>query len=213
MNASQDYHENGYTRIEGIIPNEVAMGFLAKLKTDFARGGVSFNSLLKESPLLKQKAVEIYGYHYAPMITFLWGMTPYISLVVGRKLLPTYCYFRIYREGDILRVHSDRPSCEHSVSLLMATSDGLDWPFDIGKAHVTTPREMADESFGDTPFSSLHLNPGDAVLYQGVHRHHGRTLPNPNRWSAHLFLHWIDADGPYAASAFDGQRPPTSIDF
>ena len=52
---------------------------------------------------------------------------------------------------------------------------------------------------------------GDAVLYQGVHHHHGRVTPNPNRWSAHLFLHWVERNGAYADYAFDGQRPPAEV--
>jgi hypothetical protein len=36
------------------------------------------------------------------------------------------------------------------------------------------------------------MNVGDAVLYRGVNHRHGRLRPNPNAWSANLFLHWID---------------------
>jgi len=58
----------------------------------------------------------------------------------------------------------------------------------------------------------VSMKPGDAVLYEGVHHRHGRTDPNPNRWSAHLFLHWVDRDGPYRDHAFDG-RAPAGVDF
>jgi hypothetical protein len=54
---------------------------------------------------------------------------------------------------------------------------------------------------------------GDAVLYQGVHHRHGRTTPNPNTWSAHLFLHWVDREGPYRDHAFDGKGDPPRVDF
>lgn len=47
------------------------------------------------------------------------------------------------------------------------------------------------------------MRAGDAVMYRGVNHRHGRIEPNPNRWSAHLFLHWVDAKGPYAEHAFD----------
>ncbi len=211
--ASNDYQNLGYALLDKFIPPEVATGFLAKMKSDFARSQVDFESLKKESPLLHQAAVEIYGYHYAPMTTFLWGMTPAIQALTGCDLQPTYSYFRIYRKGDILRVHLDRPSCEHSVSLLLASSDSLPWAFDIGNDKVETPKSMADEDFADRPFTSLEMQAGDAVLYQGVHRHHGRIVPNPNRWSAHLFLHWVEKTGAYADAAFDGQRPPASVDF
>ena len=29
----------------------------------------------------------------------------------------------------------------------------------------------------------------------------GRTAPNPNRWSAHLFLHWVERDGAFRGEA------------
>ncbi len=35
----------------------------------------------------------------------------------GLALHPTYSYFRLYKHGDVLRRHRDRPSCEISVSL------------------------------------------------------------------------------------------------
>jgi hypothetical protein len=47
------------------------------------------------------------------------------------------------------------------------------------------------------------MSAGDAVMYRGVNHRHGRLDPNPNSWSAHLFLHWVDPNGPYADHAFD----------
>jgi hypothetical protein len=38
-------------------------------------------------------------------------------------------------------------------------------------------------------------------------------VPNPNSWSAHLFLHWVDRDGPHAAHAFDGAGAPPRVNF
>ena len=79
---------------------------------------------------------------------------------------------------------------------------------------VDTPYARADEQFApEDEMSSVPMQPGDAVLYQGVHRHHGRTTPNPNRWSAHLFLHWVARNGPFSGEAFDKQLPPARVDF
>lgn len=208
MRTTDSYWHDGYLALKAFLPTEVARLFLAKLKSDLVQARVPIRSLKRESNLLQREAVEIYGMHYAPMAAFLWGMTPAISGHVGRKLLPTYSYFRMYRQGDICRVHSDRYSCEHSVSLLLASSDERPWPLEVGHGHIDTPRERADENFGSEKYDSIAMAPGDAVLYQGVHRLHGRITPNPNRWSAHLFLHWVDVDGPYAQHAFDGQAIP-----
>lgn len=214
MSGSSDYRSDGYAMLPGLVAPEIANGFLARLKSDLARQGASIDQLERDGPLLKRKAAELYGYHYPPMVYFLWGITPAIQEAVGEALLPTYAYFRLYRQGDICKVHGDRPSCEHSVSLTLAYSDGIAWPLEVGKRIVEAPYARADEHFAPADdMASLAMRPGDAVLYQGVHRHHGRTTPNPNRWSAHLFLHWVARDGPYADQAFDKQMPPASVDF
>src|SRR3546814_1661396 len=96
--------------------------------------------------------------------------------------LPSYDYFRIYRKDDICRVHSDRPSCEHSVSLTLAYSDDLPWPLEVGSVRVDGEGPCF-EDFGDEPFSAIEMKPGDAVLYRGIDLRHGRTQPNPNHWS------------------------------
>jgi hypothetical protein len=127
-------------------------------------------------------------------------------------LLPTYDYFRIYREGDVCRVHCDRYSCEHSLSLTLDYSDGEPWDLQVGKER-TEPSSRVEEDFGAEPYASIPMKVGDAVLYQGVNHRHGRMKPNPNGWSAHLFLHWVDRDGPHREHAFDGNANPAEVTF
>jgi hypothetical protein len=146
------------------------------------------------------------------MLYFLWGLTPIMEQIIGRELLPTYDYLRLYRQGDVCRVHSDRYSCEHSLSLTLGYSDGRPWALEI-ETERSEPSSKVDEDFGAAPSSSVAMQVGDAVLYQGVHHRHGRTIPNPNHWSAHLFLHWVDRAGPYRDHAFDGQIKPAPVDF
>lgn len=204
--SSGDYLKDGYLALPGFVPTDVTHALLGMLKTDLIQGGVSFDRLKRKHDLLVTEAVEVYGTHYPPLSTFLWGMTPAVSAILGRDLRPTYCYFRMYRHGDICRIHSDRYACEHSLSLLLAASDEKAWPIEVGSQHIETPRQRADADFGGEAYGSVPMMPGDAVLYQGVHRLHGRMMPNPNRWSAHLFLHWVDPAGPYADNAFEGIR-------
>ena len=212
MTLQTDYLEKGYTLIPGLIPAEVANAFLHQLKTALDLKGVPLHALAQSSNLLKREAAELNANQYAPMAAFLWGLTPTMQHLTGLDLLPTYSYMRIYREGDICRVHSDRYACEHSLSLTLDYSDGVVWELDVDPRPVE-PGPQVDDAFGSTDFVSLPMEPGDAVLYQGVHRRHGRTKPNPNAWSAHLFLHWVDRNGPYSAHAFDGQPPPSAVNF
>src|SRR3546814_14272260 len=70
----------------------------------------------------------------------------------------------------------------------------------------TTLCRSCFEDFGDEPFSAIEMKPGDAVLYRGIDLRHGRTQPNPNHWSAHLFLFWVERGGEFEQHAFDEQR-------
>jgi hypothetical protein len=207
-----DYQGHGYAHVKDLIPTEVARAFVAAFKQDIGEGALSVDGITDFPNLLTRPAFEIYGHFYPPMLFFLWGLTPIVSQIVGRELLPTYDYLRIYREGDICRVHHDRPSCEHSLSLTLDYSDGVAWPLDV-ETQETQPSAKVCEDFGTNAFGSVSMAVGDAVLYRGVHHRHGRVVPNPNAWSVHLFLHWVDRDGPFRDQAFDGNAPRGKPNF
>jgi hypothetical protein len=199
MKVNGDYQGQGYAHIEGLIPPEVAEAFLRQLKADLPEATRQF---LTHAPIIKKTSIDVYGRDYPPMVQFLWGLTPAMCELTGRDLLPTYNYFRLYRKDDICRVHSDREACEHSLSLTLGYADGLVWPFEVGTEAIASPSPIEDD-FAGHGFRSITMQPGDAVLYRGVEHRHGRISPNPNRWSAHMFLHWVDRDGLHASHAFD----------
>jgi hypothetical protein len=205
MRLEGDYHANGYATMRELVPPEVALNLFKQIQMDLSAAGKSFQTFAKAHPLSKQPTIDISGHFYRPLTTFLWGLTPIISEITGADLLPSYDYFRIYHQGEICRVHSDRPSCEHSVSLTLAYSDGLPWPLEVGSRRVTEEGPCFDD-FGDEPNSAVAMMPGDAVLYRGIDLRHGRTQPNPNQWSAHLFLFWVERGGQFQQHAFDEQR-------
>ena len=57
--------------------------------------------------------------HYADMVmeTLMMKVLPVMRQETGLELIPTYSYARLYKKGDILRRHKDRPSCEISTTL------------------------------------------------------------------------------------------------
>jgi len=196
------YRRDGYVSLPGLFPIEVMDAFYVRLAADLnlsSQGG----QFLVKNPLLLKQAIEVYGHSYPPILNFLYGMTPRVAQVAGCALLPTYCYLRVYQKGDICRVHSDRPACEHSLSLTIALSDRRPWALSVEAARLEAQADTIEGDFGAAKFGSVTMNEGDAVMYQGVHHRHGRLEPNPNEWSAHLFLHWVDSAGPYKAQAFD----------
>jgi len=203
MQLDGDYGRDGFARVRGLVPSAVCNALLRQIEGDVV-SKVPAGQLMRQPNLLKREAVELYGFHYPPLLGFLWGLTPTVSTLLGLDLLPSYSYFRIYREGDVCRVHCDRYACEVSLSLTLDYSDGVPWPLEMAKAAVP-PSALVEDGFGTLPFAAVEMEPGDGVLYQGVERRHGRTTPNPNGWSAHLFCHWVRRDGPHVAHAFDGR--------
>ena len=212
MRIEGDYQKNGYALIRELVPQEVACALMNRVKADLGSGPLSAPGG-DPDPIFNRNAVEIYGNRYPPLQTFLWALTGAMEEVSGRSLVPTYDFFRIYREGDICRVHRDRPACEHSLSLTLDYSDDVPWPLEVGSAGMEGPKDLFADDFGPEPMSSLVMQIGDAVAYRGVEHRHGRINPNPNMWSAHLFLHWVDKEGPHADQAFDGAGLPRPVNF
>jgi hypothetical protein len=212
MNVTGNYDQHGYLHVRKLVPAEVARAFLGAIKEGLGPEPLELSTVTAHGAQLKRPAFEIYSHQYQPMNFFLWALTPTISELVGRDLLPTYNYFRIYREGDVCLIHSDRPSCEHSISLTLDYSDGEVWNLEVASGR-TPPAQPLAEDWGTDAHASVGMAIGDAVLYQGVHHRHGRVTPNRNAWSAHLFLHFVERGGPYEEYAFDKKLSAKPVNF
>lgn len=215
-NIRQRYARKGYALVKQAVPAEVAGLFLSI--TQQAMGNVREQQARFAVGMepLNMPAYDVYSSDYPSALTFLWGLTPYAETLTGKRLLPTYCYFRAYQKGGVCLVHSDRPACEHSMTLTLGSSHGKVWPFSVGVKRLegdALANSKVAPDFGTDEYSTVEMQPGDAVLYQGVHHRHGRLDPNPNAWSAHIFLHWVDRDGPYKEFAFDKRRLPEPAQF
>lgn len=110
-------------------------------------------------------------------------LTQKISDTVGKTLFPTYSYCRVYLNGAEMRPHTDRPACEISLSLCVG---GDPWALNFESGPIT-------------------LNPGSGVLYPGLELVHWRERFLGTQCTQ-IFLHWVDANGPYADWKFD-KRP------
>ena len=49
-----------------------------------------------------------------------------VSSIIGSKVLPTYCFARRYVKGNVLKIHTDRPACE--ISLTIHLNGDRSWP-------------------------------------------------------------------------------------
>ena len=69
------------------------------------------------------------------METLMMKVLPKMQQETGLRLVPTYSYARLYKKGDILRRHKDRPSCEISTTLNLG---GDPWPIFIDGTGANT---------------------------------------------------------------------------
>jgi predicted 2-oxoglutarate/Fe(II)-dependent dioxygenase YbiX len=107
---------------------------------------------------------------------------------VGRKLLPTYTYARIYRNGEVLKKHKDRPACEISATLTLGYDAKNVW-----RIYFDEEKEIG-----------VDLDVGEMAVYKGCEILHWRPAFKGN-WHVQVFFHYVDADGPYAQHALDGR--------
>ena len=211
MDVAGDYERNGFLVIRGLISKEIARAFMSGIKEDLGPASIRLSHTNEHPDILTRPTYQVHGKSYRPMNFFLFGLTPIIARLIGREIFPTFDYLRLYREGDICRVHSDRPACQHAVSLTLDYSDGEPWPLEVGGYSVQSYHPL--QEVWDKDHSSIEMEVGDAVLYQGLRYPHGRTTPNPNAWSAHLFCCYVDRDGPYRGEAFDQNARLDPVNF
>ena len=88
------------------------------------------------------------------------------------KLAPTYTYTRLYKNGDELKRHQDRFSCEISATLNLG---GDLWPIYLEDANKKDVE--------------VKLNPGDLLIYRGIELPHWRK-PFDGYMCGQVFLHY-----------------------
>ena len=122
----------------------------------------------------------------------LEDLLPHFEKHCGKKLYPTYSYARLYKPGEELKVHRDRPACEISATVTLGFS-GKQWAIYMG--------DHEDKSDAN----EILMNVGDAVLYRGMDKWHWREKFE-GEWQAQVFLHYVDADGEHADQKYDGRE-------
>ena len=149
--------------------------------------------------------------HYADhvMETLLVKVLPVMAQETGLELIPTYSYARLYKKGDILKRHKDRPSCEISTTIHLG---GTSWPIFIdGTGENTVIDEYKNIHKPNAPEgTSIDLDVGDMLIYEGCNFEHWRE-PLEGNTCAQVFLHYNHVNGPFAEkNKFDG-RPLLGI--
>ena len=181
------------------------------------RDAVNFmykNNINYETPLLgtwsDQQVPNTYS-HYADFVmeTLLMKVLPKMQQETGLELIPTYSYARIYKKGDILRRHKDRPSCEISTTIHLG---GTKWPIFIdGTGSDNVIDEYKNIHKPNAPKGTeVLLDVGDMLVYSGCELEHWReTLDGDN--CAQVFLHYNHLNGRFAKSNMFDKRPMLGV--
>ena len=143
------------------------------------------------------------------METLLIKTIPVMKAKTGLDLIPTYSYTRLYRTGNILNRHKDRPSCEISTTLCLG---GDSWPIFIdptGTDNVIKEYEGIIKP-GAPKGIKVDLKPGDMLIYSGCELEHWRE-PFQGKLCGQVFLHYNHANGPFAKSNLYDKRPMLGI--
>ncbi len=137
----------------------------------------------------KQSNITKFGYYSDPLTeVFLQTRMSSVETLVGFELIPTYSYARIYQPGELLIPHVDRPACEVSITVNVASIGGA--------SPIYTKYESND--------SEEHvLAPGDAVVYWGCKTKHWRRPLEDGQINVQFMLHYVDKNGPNATHAKD----------
>jgi hypothetical protein len=114
---------------------------------------------------------------------------PVLEELLGEELIPSYWFSTTYHNKGWMNCHTDRPSCE--ISVTMNICGDAAWPIKLkdlegNKQAVVTP-------------------PGDGVAYLGTIVPHWRSpmRSHDNDRFMQLFLHFVRKNGQYADYAYD----------
>ena len=149
--------------------------------------------------------------HYADMVmeTLMMKVLPRMEKETGLQLIPTYSYARIYKKGDILKRHKDRPSCEISTTVNLG---GDPWPIFIdGTGSNNVIDEYKNIMKPNAPQGTkVLLEVGDMLVYSGCELEHWRE-PFEGDVCGQVFLHYNHVNGPFADKNRFDKRPMLGI--
>ena len=146
-------------------------------------------------PTTAEITTNAYDFYNRPeQVALLSEKVSHINELLGRKVLPAYSFVRQYGVGSFLSKHTDRPSCE--VSLSIHLQGDKEWGFCI-------------EDKEGNPVE-LILHPGDAVLYDAPNATHWREEYD-GEFYIQTFHHYVMLGGEYENLFFDNNDKKLSL--
>jgi alkylated DNA repair dioxygenase AlkB len=179
MKTEDDFKNNGYV----IVRDFVDATTIKTVSRYFE------NKINRKEWVAKKDPVTKYSYYADPLIELILADSlSEIEKIVGEELYPTYSFSRVYLPGEELKAHIDRPSCEVSVTVNVAS---------VGEPSYIFMKYPGKET------NKYILNPGDAVIYQGCVVQHWREVLQDPQLNVQFMLHYVKKNGMYSGYKFD----------
>ena len=143
------------------------------------------------------------------METLMMKVLPIMQQRTDMDLVPCYTYTRVYKKGDILKRHKDRPSCEISTTLHLG---GDPWTIFLDPTGTKSVIDEYKQIIKPNAPKGIpvDLEVGDMLVYSGCELEHWRE-PFQGNHCAQVFLHYNNVDGPFGTQNKFDKRPLLGI--
>tara|TARA_Y100001970_G_scaffold266758_1_gene355816 strand:+ start:571 stop:1149 length:579 start_codon:yes stop_codon:yes gene_type:complete len=170
------------------IPNIITRAEANKVKFDNYLGAVrDLGGIIPHDDPERGRVMTCYA---PPSSAFIVKrLHPILERIVGEELIPTYWFCTTYWNKGFMARHTDRPSCE--VSVTMNIDSIVDWPIQLQDLEGNRQKVV-------TPI-------GHGLAYSGIEVPHWRTPLKAKEGTKHMqsFFHYVRKNGKYADYAFD----------
>ena len=173
-----DFKTDKYTLIQKAISEELSEFLFEYLNLKRKAANYLFQNKLI-NPFVKyfgtwddEQVLNTYSiYGDTALENLLIKLKPKMEEATGEKLIEMYSYSRLYKNGDILKKHTDRFACEISTTLNLG---GDMWPIFLKKDDRTL---------------QVNLDKGDMLVYKGCELEHWRNSFEGQN-CGQVFLHY-----------------------
>ena len=202
-----DFVNNRYVVLKDFIPKEIinmTMDTWRCIENDEEQYNAIFRpeDELTHSTPEEQRNKSHGAYNFPPAVGIHRYLKNKLDSVIDLNLQETYSYSRKYVRGASLSAHTDRPSCEISLTFPLAynTDDNTPWKIWLNNEYNWVNhndrrgQKFIKKNTQDVKPQrgiSVDLEVGDVLLYQGPNIPHWRNTLMGD-YSYHMFIHFFN---------------------
>lgn len=171
MTIAEEFKKSGYAIVKNLVDKETIARLYEYTLQNMPNGNLKDEQALGSPSFYQDKE----------MVALHQRLHPKLEELLQLKLFTTFCYYRTYRTGAILRMHKDRRACEISISV------------NIGQKGNLWDLWLMDQEENARNFA---LEPGDGLIYRGCQLNHWRGKLVEADLVSQAILSFVDRHGP-----------------